>query len=75
MEELAALEAGVNASTDGAGVRAMVSTATAQSEQRIAAACERLQRSREEIFALAQRLVGDYAGARPRDRSHFRAAA
>lgn len=34
---------------------------TAQSEQRIEAACARLQRSREEIFALARDLVGEYA--------------
>jgi hypothetical protein len=34
---------------------------TAQSEQRIEAACERLHRSRAEIFALAHGLVGDYA--------------
>lgn len=31
------------------------------SEQRIEAVCQRLQRSREEIFALAHALRGDYA--------------
>ena len=45
----------------------------AQSEQRIEAVCERLQRSREEIFALAHGLVGEYPaeheqGAFPRSR-------
>jgi hypothetical protein len=35
----------------------------AQSEQRIEAVCERLQRSREEIFALAHGLVGEYPSA------------
>jgi len=45
----------------------------AQSEQRIEAICERLQRSREEIFALAHGLVGAYAadhepGSFPRSR-------
>lgn len=45
----------------------------AQSEQRIEAVCERLQRSREEIFALAHGLVGEYAadheqGSFPRSR-------
>jgi hypothetical protein len=32
---------------------------TAESEQRIAAACERLQRSREEIFALIYEIRGE----------------
>ena len=39
----------------------------AQSEQRIEAVCERLQRSREEVFALAHALVGDYAAEEGQD--------
>jgi|SRR5579862_1601048 len=38
-----------------------------ESEQRIEAACQRLHRSREEIFALAHGLVGDAAFGEERD--------
>lgn len=40
---------------------------TAQSEQRIEAACERLQRSREEMFAFAHQLAGNYADDEERE--------